>query len=293
MPLEKTDAIVIRLVEFSETSLIVTLFSRQFGRLSAIAKGARRPKGPFEGAIDLLAVGSMEVLRKPGDTLDLLTEAKLIRRFRAANKSLGRLYSGYYLAELLARWTDDDDPHPELYDLAVRTLERIDGADDPLLSILHFEVRTMRFLGHLPITASCASCGQQVNRRAERIPFVCEAGGVMCPACRSRQRGVLMVHHTVLDWLDHLQELPALNTQRVIDPNLTAPKVGDAGLPAKRLETPQVRELAVASTYSAPYQSMTVGTYRQLRALMNRYITGSIGHRLRTQSMLPAGRELV
>ncbi len=65
MPLEKTDAIVIRLVEFSETSLIVTLFSRQFGRLSAIAKGARRPKGPFEGAIDLLAIGSMEVLRKP------------------------------------------------------------------------------------------------------------------------------------------------------------------------------------------------------------------------------------
>ncbi len=189
--------------------LIVTLFSRQFGRLSAIAKGARRPKGPFEGAIDLLAIGSMEVLRKPGDTLDLLTEAKLLRRFRGANKSLGRLYTGYYLAELLARWTDDDDPHPELYDLAVDTIQRIDGTHDPLLSCLYFEIRMMRFLGHLPITATCASCGSAADRSMTRVPFVCEIGGVLCGQCRSKHRGVLMVHHLVLDWIDHLQDLSA------------------------------------------------------------------------------------
>ena len=51
MASEKTDAIVIRMVEFSETSLVVTLYSREFGRISAIAKGARRPRGPFDGAI--------------------------------------------------------------------------------------------------------------------------------------------------------------------------------------------------------------------------------------------------
>lgn len=270
MPLEKTDAVVIRLVEFSETSLIVTLFSRQFGRLSAIAKGARRPKGPFEGAIDLLAIGSMEVLRKAGDTLDLLTEAKLIRRFRGANKSLGRLYTGYYLAELLARWTDDDDPHPELYDLAVDTIHRIDGSDDPLIACLHFEIRTMRFLGHLPITANCASCGLTVDRSCTRVPFVCEIGGVLCSQCRSKHRGVLMVHHSVLDWIDHLQGLTYLGDQRV-----------------------QVGQEVTASNDMQPFSTLAVGTYRQMRALLNRYITSSMGHRLRTQSMLPTGRELV
>jgi len=53
MAIEKTDAIVIRVVEFSESSCVVTLFTRDFGKIAAMAKGARRPKSAFESAIDL------------------------------------------------------------------------------------------------------------------------------------------------------------------------------------------------------------------------------------------------
>ena len=121
--MDSTTAIVLRTIEFSETSLIVTLLTRDFGRLSAIAKGARRPKGPFEGSLDLLAVCRVVVLRKTSDALDLLTEAKLHRRFRGAERSLERLYGGYYIAEMLRLLTDDHDPHPDVYDLALQTLQ--------------------------------------------------------------------------------------------------------------------------------------------------------------------------
>ena len=75
MSLEKATAIVMRTIDWSETSSIVTLFTREFGKISGLAKGARRPKGPFESALDLLALCRIVFLRKSSDALDLLTEA--------------------------------------------------------------------------------------------------------------------------------------------------------------------------------------------------------------------------
>ncbi len=112
---EKASALVLRVIDFSETSAVVTLFTREFGKLSGLAKGARRSKGPFEHALDLLAVCRIVFLRKSSGALDLVTEAKLERRFRPRGRDLASLYAGYYVAELLLELTHDDDPHPELY----------------------------------------------------------------------------------------------------------------------------------------------------------------------------------
>src|SRR5947208_999084 len=122
MSSEKTTAIVLKVVEFSETSSVVTLFTRDFGKVRAMAKGARRPKGPFESALDLLGVCRIVFLRKSSESLDLLTEAKLERRFRPFGGALANLYAGYYVAELLNELTDDYDSHPDLFDLSDETL---------------------------------------------------------------------------------------------------------------------------------------------------------------------------
>ena len=114
-----------RLVDFSETSSVVTLFTREFGKVQALAKGGRRPKGPFESALDLLALCRIVFLRKSSDALDLLTEAKLERRFRPPAGSLPALYAGYYMAELLGKLTDNYDPHPELFDRPTRRCLRL------------------------------------------------------------------------------------------------------------------------------------------------------------------------
>ena len=124
MSSEKATAIVLRVIEFSETSSVVTLFTRDFGKIRALAKGARRPKGPFESALDLLGLCRIVFLRKSSDALDLLTEAKLERRFRPPGGDLSNLYAAYYVAELLNELTDDYDPHPELFDAADRNAGR-------------------------------------------------------------------------------------------------------------------------------------------------------------------------
>jgi DNA repair protein RecO (recombination protein O) len=184
MAAEKTIALVLRVVEWSETSSIVTLFSRDFGKIRGLAKGARRPKGPFESALDLLSTCQVVFLRKTSDALDLLTEAKLQRRFRPRAGELPCLYAGYYVAELLNDLTNDYDPHAELFDAAEQTLLELSGGTLAApLAVLRFELAALTILGHLPSLDACVECGKPVDR-AGRIPFGLLAGGVLCRDCR-------------------------------------------------------------------------------------------------------------
>lgn len=217
MSTEQTDAIVLRMVEFSETSLIVTLYTRDLGRVSAIAKGARRPKSPFDGALDLLAICRIVVIVKSSDALDLLTEAKLRRRFRAGGRSLVRLHCGYYLAELLRLWTDSGSSSPLLYELAVDSVARIDGQADALLTILRFELAGLRLLGHFPALETCVGCGLKVDPGLPRVPFSYHLGGVLCPGCRPRHREVASVRSEVLRLIERLAGDAEVETLAAID----------------------------------------------------------------------------
>src|SRR4051812_37983510 len=109
MPLEKATALVIRNTDWSETSRISTLWTRELGKVRCLAKGGRRLKSNFESALDLLSVCGIVLLRKTSGSLDLLTEAQVQERFPKLRGDLGALYAAYYVAELLGDWTEDYD----------------------------------------------------------------------------------------------------------------------------------------------------------------------------------------
>lgn len=208
MASEKTRAIVLRVVEFSESSCVVTLFTEDFGKIGALAKGAKRPKSPFEGALDLLALVRIVFLRKSSDALDLLTEGKLERRFRSAQRDLARLYAGYYVAELLAELTDAGDPHPELFAAADQTLLALDDQAPLAATVLRFELAALRHLGHNPSLSQCVVCGKAVEV-GERVSFGMTAGGVLCTGCRSGRRQVVSVSGPVMAVLRQAAETTA------------------------------------------------------------------------------------
>lgn len=192
VPAEKATALVLRTVDFSETSLVLTLFTREFGKISGLAKGGRRLKGPFESALDLLAICRIVFLRKSSEALDLLTEAKLLRRFRPAGRNLASLYAGYYVAELLNELTTDYDPHPELFDLADETLVGLSAGESVMHRVLRFELGALRELGHLPLLDACADCGREVPLTG-RVAFGQLQGGILCDRCRGGKRQVAVV----------------------------------------------------------------------------------------------------
>ena len=162
MAAEKALAIVLRTTDWSESSRIATLWTREWGKVRALAKGGRRLRSAFENALDLLTVCSIVLLRKSSGGLDLLTEAQVVQRFPRLQADLSALYSAYYVAELLSDWTQDLDPHPVLFDEVLATLSDLgepEAGRSIGLRVMRFEMVFLRELGYQPVLAECANCG--------------------------------------------------------------------------------------------------------------------------------------
>lgn len=203
--MEKTEALVIRLADWSESSKVVTLFSRDFGKIAAVAKGAKRLKSAFEAALDLLTICNIVFIQKSSEGLDILTEAKLQKRFTGKPGKLESLYAGYYLAELLDSLTELTDPHPDLYAEALQTLERFTGEVPLELAILRWELVLLNEIGQLPMLEGCAECGRPVAPDVW-FDFSVGQGGLICPNChpeadhaRPLQPGTLVILNQVLN----------------------------------------------------------------------------------------------
>jgi DNA repair protein RecO (recombination protein O) len=179
---EKALALVIRLVDFSETSRVVTLYTREFGKLGALAKGGRRLRGPLAGALDLLSVCRIVLIRKHSDSLDLLTEAELVKGFAPQRNSLQILYGGYYVAELLNELTHDNDPHERLFDISAGLLRMLESGGDVRLVLRRYELSILRETGHMPYFGGCTQCGAALSE-GEPVWFSATVGGLVCAAC--------------------------------------------------------------------------------------------------------------
>ncbi|MGO9108485.1 MAG: DNA repair protein RecO, partial [Thermoguttaceae bacterium] len=207
-------ALVLRTIDFSETSLVVWLFKREFGKIGAQAKGARIHNNPIESALDVLALCRIVFLHKSSEALDLVTEAKLLRRFRPTGRNLAGLYAGYYVAELLGDLTDENDPHPELFDLADETLAALAAGEVVHRRLARFELGALRFLGHTPALEQCAECGTKIEL-AGRIAFGGIHGGALCRECRKGKSNVVSVSAGVLRTLAQLADLEAQSWRRM------------------------------------------------------------------------------
>jgi DNA repair protein RecO (recombination protein O) len=261
MSCEKTLAIVIRLVEFSETSYVATLFTEDFGKITGLAKGARRPKSAFENALDLLAVSRVVFLRKSSDAMDLLTEARLERRFRAGQRDLSRLYGGFYVAELLNALTDERDPHRHLFRRTLHTLQALDGAADVAESLLQFEIALLRELGHLPSLDSCVECGCSIPPEG-RVAFGQLAGGVLCAGCKAGQRHVVSLSGAAMQLL-----------RRAVDQNAET-----------EVQRTDVRYAEQESRMNSA--NTRTGGQGELRGLMNQLMSHRLGRRPRLHGFL-------
>lgn len=193
MSAEKSEGLILRVTDFSESSRIVVLMTREFGKISALAKGGKRLKGPFESALDLLATCQIVFLRKSTSGLDLLTEAKLVHRFHPQERELVCLYAGYYVAELLLGLTEDYDPHPDLYSAAQDALQSFGDSRTTTTAILRFELVLLREIGQLPDFETCAGCGA-VIAEGKSFGFWVTQGGLICPECQQEDYSPVTIH---------------------------------------------------------------------------------------------------
>jgi len=212
MPAEKAVGLVVRTTDWSETSRIATIWTRELGKVRVLAKGGRRLKSNFEVALDLLTVCSIVLLRKSSGGLDLLTEARAEERFAGLRTNLQALNAGYYVAELLGDGTQDYDPHPALFEFSLDTLRKLAAGGEVMGLVSAYELGWLSELGLRPVLDRCAAC-QTTQLPTGPLTFSAIAGGVVCPACAPAQRDRRSVSRAALDTLEEvsLGELPSVS----------------------------------------------------------------------------------
>ncbi len=184
MAIERDEAVILRLTEFSETSQIATLFTRGAGRVALIAKGARRSTGQrFAAGLDTLEYGEVRYVPVRGEAqLGTLTDWSQRDLFPGLREELARLYGALYCAELVASLTAENDPHPDLFDGLVGALRAVAEAGQVARTVAQFQSLLLAESGLAPNLDSCVSCGMRAGRGGPMY-FSSAAGGLLCRDC--------------------------------------------------------------------------------------------------------------
>lgn len=124
----RTEAIVLRSLDYGETSQIVTLFTREKGKLGVMAKGARRPKSSFGATLQPMAYTQVVFYYKPTRTLQTLSESSHVESFHRLRRGLERITVGLRIVEFVEALMETEDPQPTVFALLVRVLRRLNAA---------------------------------------------------------------------------------------------------------------------------------------------------------------------
>lgn len=181
-------AICLRRSDYSETSLVVRLMTRQHGQVSLIAKGVKRPKSRFGGAIDLLAVGQAVFTLPPENSasaMGILTAWEQTEVFGRLRTDLLRHAVAMSAGELLARLTEELDPHPASFDAILALLAALEAGEPPVRRLAQFGRTLLADVGLTPNFDRCVGCGLGVGDRA-MLRFSGPRAGPLCPNCPPR-----------------------------------------------------------------------------------------------------------
>ena len=176
-----TRAVVLRVVDYRESDRIVTLFTEQHGKVSAIARAARRSQKRFAGGLESLCV--VEVTLDPGrGELETLREARPVLPCLALLTSLPRIEAAGAGLELLRATLAERQPEPEVFALTVDFLLALDAGHPPATRLLQFQLDVLDLLGFSPELEQCGVCGKVAPEDRVAL-FRASAGAIVCRAC--------------------------------------------------------------------------------------------------------------
>ena len=182
-----TPAVVLGAVNYADADRIVTLFGRDTGKLSALARAARKSQRRFAGGLGLGSVGTAVLRERPGSELATLERFDVTESFSGLGSDVARMAHGAYVVELTGKLCAPRQVEPAVYDGVLTFLRHLDrdGASAERLRV--FELSLLRTLGFGPVVETCAVCAGA--RFAGRDPadvgfrWDPDLGGAVCLAC--------------------------------------------------------------------------------------------------------------
>lgn len=213
----KDQAVCLRRRNYSESSQILTLFARASGKVRAIAKGIRRGRARFGVGIESLSAGAI-VFYPPRNESSLATlgEFDLQNSFADLRRNMLSLYGAQYAAEMLDNFTEDLDPHEQLYDAFYGALEDLSRRERPEAVLLNFSLTLLREAGLALNWQVCSSCGRELGAH-RHLYFSSTAGGMLCRDCEGAFTEKIFVEPATLEVLRDPHQAPTIPSTTLID----------------------------------------------------------------------------
>lgn len=193
MPVLRTEAIALRRTDYSDSSQIITFYTRDYGKIHTLAKGFKRALGrQGSKAVDLLTYYQILFIKKEHTSLHTLTEAVAHNNFPTLRSNLDLYYRASNMAELIHEFTEENDPCEELFDVFLNALAGISKDENGTLWLLAFEIKMLKLLGYLPEWGRCVNCKDSIQQLSG-VYFHAKEGGVLCGRCRIKTKEGIMV----------------------------------------------------------------------------------------------------
>jgi DNA repair protein RecO (recombination protein O) len=182
-----TDAILLRKIEYGDHDYIITFLTRSRGKISVIAKNAKKSVKRFSGALDLFSVNHIQCTfpKKSKDSLIILAQTDLENGFVNIRYDVFKTTYACYWVELIYLWLEEGKKQTQLYDLLFFVLDMLNQSDIKMevLSLL-FQIRFMRISGFSPNIEFCDNCNTPVDDiQQKRVQFDFKEGKIVCDNC--------------------------------------------------------------------------------------------------------------
>ncbi|MFQ5835482.1 MAG: DNA repair protein RecO [bacterium] len=205
MNLYKTEVIVLRDYDLGEQDKIVVFYSRRYGKIKVVAKGARRIKSRFAAQVQPPSYDSVVIHRATRSGLDTLSECKINYPFIGIRKNLLRFAYSCYLAELIDKFLGEEQPNSHLFELLVKTLFYLERIPKENLSLLmrSFEMRLLKILGYGLYLSRCINCEKE-RGKIQFLFISIKLGGLLCGDCQEEDKDRLEVSKKTVLLMEYL-----------------------------------------------------------------------------------------
>jgi DNA repair protein RecO (recombination protein O) len=200
-----TPAIVLRATDYGESDRIVTFLTRDAGKLTGIAKGAKRSQRRFAGALGLFSHVNLDYRHRPGAELAFLERAVLLRPWRSMLDSLERFAAASHVVEVADKMTAEHEVGDDLYAVVLAALARIDAQEPGPATLRLFELATLGACGYRTELAACVLCRRPLADGRVAARLAPAAGGAACDTCAASDDAATAVSPAALLCLTQMQ----------------------------------------------------------------------------------------
>lgn len=203
--IRQTEAIVLKSLDFRETSRIVTFFTKDQGKVKGILKGIRKDPKKFGSSVDKFSVNTIVYYHHRNSDLHLVGQCDLSDYFFPIRQDLKKTMAASYVLELVDAIMPPEEPNEDVYRLMMDFLSSMQTESDATKLVHIFQIKILLFSGFRPHLDSCMECGKKIKGKAK---FSAMMGGLICPDCRSGDKELLPISSGTVASILHIEKSP-------------------------------------------------------------------------------------